>query len=51
MVGTDKVLLGSDYPFPIGDLEPLNILRKAGLNDATVKAITETNPAKMFNVV
>ena len=25
-VGADKVLLGSDYPFPIGDLQPRNIL-------------------------
>lgn len=50
MAGTDKVMLGSDYPFPIGDLDPLPNIRKAGLDDATLKAICETNPAKMFNI-
>lgn len=50
MVGVDKIMLGSDYPFPIGDLEPLKNIRKMGVDDATLKAICETNPSKMFNI-
>jgi aminocarboxymuconate-semialdehyde decarboxylase len=29
-----SVLLGSDYPFPIGDPRPLEVVAKAGLDDA-----------------
>jgi aminocarboxymuconate-semialdehyde decarboxylase len=50
MVGKDRVMLGSDYPFPIGDLEPMKLIRNTGLDEATVKAICETNAAKMFSI-
>jgi len=49
MVGADRVLLGSDYPFPIGDLEPLTLIRNTGLPDAAVDAICQTNAARLFH--
>jgi aminocarboxymuconate-semialdehyde decarboxylase len=32
--GAGRVLLGSDYPFPIGDLSPRDVVRSARLSDA-----------------
>lgn len=29
--GPDRLMLGSDYPFPIGDMEPLKIIQDSGL--------------------
>jgi hypothetical protein len=31
MMGADRVMLGSDMPFPIGDHEPMTIVKNAGL--------------------
>ena len=50
MAGPERVLLGSDYPFPIGDLEPLKHIRKFGLEDSVLKAICETNATKLFGL-
>lgn len=32
-VGAPQVILGSDYPFPIGDLEPLGVVRRSTLSE------------------
>jgi aminocarboxymuconate-semialdehyde decarboxylase len=37
LIGEDKVVLGSDYPFPLGELEPGNLIRSAEF-PATVKS-------------
>lgn len=44
-VGTDKVLLGSDYPFPLGDLEIGAFVEKMELSDETVQGIFAQNTA------
>jgi aminocarboxymuconate-semialdehyde decarboxylase len=49
-VGAGKVMLGSDYPFPIGDLEPLNIVRNAGLAEIDTKAILAENAVRLFHL-
>lgn len=33
-VGADRVVLGSDYPFPMGDLEPVATVLKSALDEA-----------------
>lgn len=44
LVGADRVLLGSDYPFEMGDLDPLTTLRATpGVGDAELDMITRTN--------
>jgi len=44
LVGVDRVLLGSDYPFEMGDLDPLTTLRATpGVGPAEFEMITETN--------
>jgi aminocarboxymuconate-semialdehyde decarboxylase len=39
MVGEDKVTLGSDYPFPLGDLEIGAFIEEMGLPESTVQKI------------
>jgi aminocarboxymuconate-semialdehyde decarboxylase len=44
LVGADRVVLGSDYPFEMGDLDPLTTLRATpGVGPDELKMITETN--------
>ncbi len=35
LVGRDKVALGTDYPFPLGELEPGKLIKSAGFDAAT----------------
>jgi len=42
-VGGDRVVLGSDYPFPMGDPEPVTTVRKADLGDDLTMAIVSAN--------
>jgi len=42
-VGADRVLLGSDYPFPLGDQTPALTVRDAGLTDSATIAILSGN--------
>ena len=33
-MGADRVAMGSDYPFPLGELEPAQLIRSAGYSTA-----------------
>lgn len=48
LVGPGRVLLGSDYPFALGDPEPVRTVRESGLDDAYVEAILHTNAETLF---
>ncbi|WP_068025691.1 amidohydrolase family protein [Rhodoplanes sp. Z2-YC6860] len=50
MMGADRVMLGSDMPFPIGDHEPMDIVNKAGLKPDQVAAISGGTAAKLFRI-
>jgi aminocarboxymuconate-semialdehyde decarboxylase len=45
--GASQVLVGSDYPFALGEKDPLGRLRNAGLDEETVSLIGSAN-AKRF---
>ena len=47
-VGLDNVVLGTDYSFPPADMEPLALLRSAGLSAAEIEAIADANPRRVF---
>lgn len=47
--GIDNVLLGTDYSFPPADMEPMALLRAAGLSKAETDAIAEGNPRRLFS--
>ena len=48
IAGVGNVLLGTDYSFPPADMEPLALLRAAGLSKADTDAIAEGNPRRLF---
>ena len=50
LAGADRVMLGSDYPFPILDPAPLEVVRKAGLAPETTDAILSGNACRVFNL-
>jgi aminocarboxymuconate-semialdehyde decarboxylase len=47
-VGPERILLGSDYPFPIGDLAPRNVVAEAKLDDAQRALIESGNARRLF---
>jgi len=47
VAGAGHVLLGSDYPFPLGDPDPAGTVRSAGLGDGTA-AVLGGNAAALF---
>lgn len=50
VVGADRVLLGSDHPFWMGDPEPLTIVREAGLPAESRRLILGDNAARLFKL-
>jgi aminocarboxymuconate-semialdehyde decarboxylase len=48
VVGLDNVVLGTDYSFPPADMEPLALLRSAGLSVVEIDAIADANPRRVF---
>lgn len=50
MMGTDRLMMGSDMPFPIGDTEPLKIVADAGLTKAQTASINGGLAAKLFGI-
>jgi aminocarboxymuconate-semialdehyde decarboxylase len=50
MMGADRIMLGSDMPFPIGDMEPAKIVADAGLSAEQSAAINGGLAARLFGV-
>jgi aminocarboxymuconate-semialdehyde decarboxylase len=50
LVGAERIVLGSDAPFDVGDPAPVESVRKAGLGQASERAILEANPARLFGL-
>jgi len=50
MLGADRVMMGSDMPFPIGDGEPAKIVAAAGLKADEVASITGRLAQKLFRI-
>ncbi|MFQ5692820.1 MAG: amidohydrolase family protein [Nitrospinota bacterium] len=50
LVGADRVLMGTDYPFPIGDPDPVGTVEKAALAPEARRKIMQTNPQSLFGL-
>jgi aminocarboxymuconate-semialdehyde decarboxylase len=50
IMGADRLMLGSDMPFPIGDHDPQRIVAEAGLSKMQVDAINGATAAKLFRI-
>lgn len=48
MIGTERLMMGSDMPFPIGDMEPMKIVADAGLKDEQATSINGGLAARLF---
>jgi aminocarboxymuconate-semialdehyde decarboxylase len=48
VVGADRLLLGSDFPFGMGDPEPVAAVRRAGLGEAAERAALGENARRLF---
>jgi aminocarboxymuconate-semialdehyde decarboxylase len=49
-MGADRVLLGTDYPFPMGDGDPVALIRSApGLADDAIESILGGNAERIIN--
>ena len=51
MMGSERIMMGSDMPFPIGDRQPLKIVAAAGLTPAQAAAINGDLAARLFNIL
>ena len=50
LVGVDRVMLGSDYPFPIGDRAPRRVIETSGYGDTEVQAMLGGTAARLFHL-
>ena len=48
--GKTQIVVGTDYPFALGDNEPLTTLEKAGLDEKTLLAITSSNARRFLGL-
>ncbi len=50
LVGSERILLGGDAPFPPGDPDPLASLERAGLGPDVIDLIAVTNPRREYRL-
>jgi len=50
IVGKDRIMMGTDMPFPIGDDKPLDIVSAAGFSGADAEWINGGLAAKLFGI-
>lgn len=50
MVGGSRIALGSDYPFPIGDLTPCKTVHDAKLSEIDTQEILGGTAARLFHI-
>lgn len=49
-VGADRIMLGSDWPFPIGDFKPAQVVKNANLSASDKDAILGGTAAQMLGL-
>jgi aminocarboxymuconate-semialdehyde decarboxylase len=50
VAGDARIVLGSDYPFPIGDPDPVGTVRAADWDDATNRRILSDTAVRLFGL-
>jgi aminocarboxymuconate-semialdehyde decarboxylase len=50
MLGADRVMMGSDMPFPIGEEQPFKVIAEAGLSPEQVASMSGGLAAKLFRL-
>ena len=49
VMGADRICLGTDFPFPLGELEPGSLIADADLDDPTAAALLSGNAAEWLD--
>ncbi len=49
-VGAERIMLGSDYPFPIGDQEPRRVIEKTNCSVDEANLMLTQNAQKLFRI-
>jgi aminocarboxymuconate-semialdehyde decarboxylase len=49
-VGVDRVMMGSDYPFDMGDPDPVGLVNKAKLSDTDRQKVLFGNASRLFKI-
>ena len=50
VVGADRVMLGSDHPFWMGDPDPVRVVREAGIATDAQRLILGDNASRLFRI-
>jgi aminocarboxymuconate-semialdehyde decarboxylase len=50
LVGSDRLLLGTDYPFPVDEQAPLTLLERAGCTADDISQIGGGTAQRLFNL-
>ncbi|MGH9023027.1 MAG: amidohydrolase family protein, partial [Acidimicrobiia bacterium] len=50
VASAERVLIGSDYPFPIGDLTPRRVVEESKLSQHEYRCIVGTNACQLFGL-
>ena len=50
VAGVEKVMLGTDHPFPIGDPEPMKVIEAAGFTAQEKRCICCETAARLFRI-
>lgn len=50
LIGDDKIILGSDYPFPLGELEPGKLIGSSDLSEAVKEKLLYKNAEGFLNI-
>ena len=50
LVGVDRLLLGTDFPFPVQDPDPVSLYRRAGFTEEEIDSIAYDNSARLFKL-
>jgi len=50
LVGCERILVGTDYPFPVDEQEPLKLLHDADLSDEEIAHISTDNAKRLFKL-
>lgn len=50
LVGSDKIALGTDYPFPLGELEPGKLIKESKLDFATKENLLHKSALNWLNL-
>lgn len=49
-VGVDRVMMGSDYPFDMGDEDPVGLVKQATLSDTDREKVLFGNAGRLFHI-